>query len=123
MRIMTVVFIGMLSACVALPATAQKKSANPQASAATPTWEECHDSALKHGLADLQKGSAEFMKDCQAGRIPGVSRASVRLVRGSFEQCEERAATLALQHGQAGHIEFVRECMGGRATSPSSQRR
>jgi hypothetical protein len=115
MRIMTAVLIGMLSACVAFPATAQK--------AATPTWEECHDQLAKHGWHDGQKGSAEYLKQCQAGKIPGISRASARLARGTFEECEARAATAGLSHGQAGHIEYVRECMGGRPGSPSSERR
>jgi hypothetical protein len=115
MRIMTAVLIGMLSACVAFPATAQK--------AAAPTWQECHDQMQKHGLHETQKGSAEFLKDCQAGKIPGVSRASVRLARGTFEECEARAAREGLAHGQAGHIEYVRECMGRKPGSPSSERR
>jgi hypothetical protein len=117
MRVMTVVIIGIFATCVAFPATAQK--------AAAPTWEECHDQALKHGLADSRKGSSDFMRECQAGKIPGVGRASLsrRSARGSFEECEARAGTLGLAHGQAGHIEYVRECMGGRPSSPSSQRR
>jgi hypothetical protein len=106
MRVMTVVIIGIFAACVAFPAGAQT----------APTWEECHDQALKHGLADLQKGSAEFIQECRAGKIPGVSRAvsSRRAARGSFEDCEARALALGMPHGQAGHVEYVRECMGRR---------
>jgi hypothetical protein len=115
MRIMTVATIGMLSACVAFPATAQK--------AAAPSWQECTDQAVKHGFTQQQKGHNEYVKDCVGGKIPGVSRASVRVARGTFEECEARAATQGLSHGQAGHIEYVRECMGRKASSPSSERR
>jgi hypothetical protein len=117
MRVMTVTIISLVAACVAFPATAQRATA--------PTWEECHDQAGKHGLHDLEKGTSEFIKQCQAGKIPGVGRASVsqRSARGSFEECEARAATLGLTTGQAGHIEYVRECMGGRRGAGSAQRR
>jgi hypothetical protein len=108
MRTMTVVIIGIFAACVAFPASAQ--------TAAAPTWEECHDQAVKHGWHDVQKGTSEFIKECRAGKIPGVGRASLsrRSARGSFEECEARALALAMPHGQAGHVEYVRECMGGR---------
>jgi hypothetical protein len=108
MRVMTIALIGIFGACVAFPASAQ--------TAAAPTWEECHDQAVKHGWHDAQKGTSEFMRQCRAGKIPGVVRASLspRLARGSFEECEARAVALAMPHGQAGHVEYVRECMGGR---------
>jgi hypothetical protein len=107
-RVITVVLTGIFGACVVFPASAQ--------TAAAPTWEECHDQATKHGWHDSQKGTSEFMKECQAGRIPGVARASLSRssARGSFEECEARAVALAMPHGQAGHVEYVRECMGGR---------
>src|ERR1700739_3639387 len=100
MRVMTVVIIGVFVAC-AVPADAQK--------AAVPSWEECHDQMLKHGWHDLQKGSSEFLKECQAGKIPGVGKAlsRQRSARGSFEECEARAMALGMPHGQAGHVEYV----------------
>ena len=108
MRVITVPIISIFAACVAFPASAQ--------TAAAPTWEECHDQAAKHGWHATQKGTPEFMKQCQAGKIPGVGRASLSRIsaRGSFEECEARALALAMPHGQAGHVEYVRECMGGR---------
>ena len=116
MRVMTVAIIGIVAACVAFPASAQRATAPP-------TWEDCHDQLLKHGWHDGQKGSAEFLKECQAGKIPGVSRASARLVTGTFEECEARALALGMPHGQTGHVEYVGECMGRRPSSPASQRR
>ena len=115
MRIMTAVTIGMLAACVAFPATAAKKSANSQAAAA-PSWEECNDQAVKHGLARGRRGHEEYMKQCQAGQIPSATRASAGL---SYEQCEARALAQGLNANQNGHIAFVRQCMGNR---PGSRR-
>jgi hypothetical protein len=96
MRVMTVVIIGIFAAFVAFPASAQ--------TVAAPTWDECHDQAVKHGWHDLQKGTSEFIKECQAGKIPGVGRTSLsrRSARGSFEECEARAVALGMPHGQAG---------------------
>jgi hypothetical protein len=114
MRIMTVVILGMLSACVVFPATAQQKLSR----------EECRDQALKNGLADRQKGFAKFMRDCQAGKTPGVRRAAAgRAIRGSYEQCQARALAQGLGIGQAGNKEFVGECMSGRAGAGSGERR
>jgi len=115
MRVMTVVIIGMFAAGIAFPATAAKKSANAQAAAAPPSWEECHDQAVKHGLHRSQRGYDDFIRECQAARTP-VARASAG---ASFEVCEARALTLGLSHGQVGHVEYVRQCMGGR---PGSRR-
>ena len=108
MRVITAAIISTFAACVAFPASAQ--------TAAAPTWEECHSQLVKHGWHDGQKGSSEFMKQCQAGKIPSVGRASLgrSSARGSFEECEARALALGMPHGQAGHVEYVRECMGGR---------
>lgn len=112
----TVVITGMLAACVAFPAAAAKKSADSQALAASPSWAQCYEQALNHGLQRSHKGHEEYMKDCQAGKIPTVSRASVP-VGGTFEQCEARALALGMPHGQTGHVEYVRECMGQRPSS------
>ena len=100
MRIMTIAAAAMLATCVAFPAAA-----------AGPSWDECNAQALKHGLPPHQKGNAEFIKECQAGRTTVLARERAGL---SFEACEARALALGMPHGQTGHVEYVRECMGSR---------
>ena len=113
MRIMTIVVTGMLATLVAFPAVAQKRADSQVAS--PPSWDQCYDQALKHGLMRSRKGHDEYMRECQGGRIPGFARASRGAsVALSFEQCEARALALGMPHGQAGHVEYVRECMGKR---------
>jgi hypothetical protein len=102
----------MFAACVAFPAGAAKKSSQ---AAAPPSWEECNDQAVKHGMHRSQRGHDDYIKECQAGRIP-VARASAGL---SYEQCEARALAQGLNANQNGHIAFVRQCMGNR---PGSRR-
>src|SRR6516225_2546062 len=99
MRVITAVIISMFAAGVAFPATA------------APTWEQCNQEALKHGLTPQQKGQAEFIKECQAARTTVVARERPGL---SFDACEARALALGMPHGQTGHVEYVRECMGER---------
>ena len=110
MRVMTVVIIGAFVAGVASPAMAATKSANARVSVASPSWEVCHDQALKYGLSRHQKGHDEYVAECQAARTPAARASS----GASFETCEARALALNLPHGQAGHVDYVRQCMGGR---------
>ena len=100
MRIMPTVVTAILATCVAFPAAA-----------ANPSWEQCNQQALKHGLVHFERGYDLFMGDCQAGKTVVVARERAGL---SFEACEARALALGMPHGQTGHVEYVRECMGGR---------